>query len=137
MILGLGNDLCDIRRMAAALARHGDRLPQRLCTAEEWARLSRDHDPAAALARAFAAKEAAAKALGTGFRQGVSPARLETLRFPGGRPGLRLHGGAAGRLAALTPPGHTAHLWLTLSDEPPLAAAVVVLEALPTGTVSP
>jgi len=133
MILGLGNDLIDIRRVEATLARFGERFVARVFTAEERARAERRPGPEriAAYAKRFAAKEACAKALGTGIAKGVFLSDIGVVTLPDGRPTLRLTGGAADRLAALVPAGCVARLDLSLTDEPPLAAAVVVISAEP------
>lgn len=127
MILGLGTDLCDIRRIEKTLARHGQRFLDRVFTGAEQARCRRRPFPAAAFAQRFAAKEACAKALGTGMRQGVAWRDIEVDNLPSGKPMLRLLGGAARRLAAITPPGHFARLELSLTDEYPLAHAIVIV----------
>ncbi|NBC36468.1 holo-ACP synthase [Novosphingobium sp. FSY-8] len=130
MIIGIGSDLCGVDRIAAALAR-SDRFAARVFTAAEVALAdSRPALRAATLAKRWAAKEACAKALGTGIAQGVAMNDIEVITGPHGAPALCLHGGAAARLAALTPAGHTARLHLTLSDEPPHALAFVVIEAV-------
>jgi holo-[acyl-carrier protein] synthase len=131
MIIGLGSDLCDINRIESVLARHGERFTHRIFTAGERAKCDRRAARAASYARRFAAKEACAKALGTGFRRGVFWRDLEVVNLPGGKPTMRLTGGAAARLAAITPPGHTAAIHVSLTDEPPIAQAIVMIEALP------
>ncbi len=133
MILGLGNDLCDIRRIERSLQRFGDRFLDRVFTAAERAKAdSRAPEMrAATYAKRFAAKEACAKALGTGFRDGVYLRDIGVVNLPSGRPTLRLTGGAARRLAALTPPGTAARIDLTMTDEHPLAEAVVIISAVP------
>lgn len=133
MILGLGADLCDIRRIEAAIARHGDRFLHRVFTETERARAMRrvPKIQAATFAKRFAAKEAAAKALGTGFRRGVFFSDLGVVNLPGGRPTLRMTGGAADRLAAITPPGLVASVHLTMTDEFPYAFAEVIISADP------
>ena len=136
MILGIGSDLTDIRRIEASLSRFGDRFIERIFTDVEQARSERKPDRAASYAKRFAAKEACAKALGTGFRAGVFWRDLGVVNQPSGRPTMRLTGGAAERLAAITPPGHVAFSHLTLTDEPPLAKAVVLIEALPEGSAT-
>jgi holo-[acyl-carrier protein] synthase len=129
MIIGIGADLCDIRRIEAALARHGERFTQRLFTEAERARAERRPKPAATYAKRFAAKEACAKALGTGLSRGVFWRDMEVVNAPGGRPTLRLTGGAAARLAAICPRGMVPVIHLTLTDEYPLAQAHVLIEA--------
>ncbi len=131
MILGIGNDICDIRRIEKTLARFGDRFLMRVFTDEERRKaLSRAH-PAATLAKRFAAKEAMSKALGTGFRHGVHLIDIGVVNTPIGRPTYTLTGGAARRLAELTPDGFTARLDLTLTDEYPLSEAIVIISAIP------
>ncbi|WP_407519848.1 holo-ACP synthase [Methylobacterium oryzisoli] len=131
MIVGIGSDLCDIRRIARSLERFGDRFTHRVFTAGERARSDRRAARAPSYARRFAAKEACAKALGTGLAQGVFWRDMEVVNLPGGRPTLRLTGGAAARLAALIPAGHRANVHVSLTDDPPLAQAFVVIEAVP------
>jgi holo-[acyl-carrier protein] synthase len=135
MILGLGTDLCDIRRVEAVMARHGARFLERVFTAAERAKAER-RAPAirpATFAKRFAAKEAAAKALGTGFRRGVFYADLGVVNLPGGQPTLALTGGAAMRLAAITPAGMAARIALSMTDEYPYAYAQVIITAVPAG----
>ncbi|MEY3553516.1 MAG: hypothetical protein RL735_1864 [Pseudomonadota bacterium] len=129
MILGFGSDLCDIRRIESALARYGERFAKRCFTEIERAKSDGRAQRAASYAKRFAAKEACAKALGTGFRHGVFFHDMGVVNLPGGRPTLVLTGGAARRLAELTPPGAQAHIHLTLTDEYPLAMAQVLIEA--------
>ncbi len=133
MIIGLGSDLCDIRRIERVLDRHGDRFLQRVFTAAERARAARRTASlrAGTLAKRFAAKEACAKALGTGFAQGVFHRDLGVINLSSGQPALRLTGGAADRLRAITPSGQGAHLALTLTDEYPYAFAQVIISAVP------
>ncbi len=132
MIIGVGSDLCDIDRIAHSLARFGDRFTHRLFTEGERARSERRPAiRAASYARRFAAKEACAKALGTGFRKSVFWRDLEVVNLPTGQPTMRLHGGAAERLKAITPAGCEAILHVTLTDEPPMAQAFVIIEARP------
>jgi holo-[acyl-carrier protein] synthase len=135
MILGLGADLCDIRRIERALSRHGDRFAQRVFTEIERAKADRRIESvrAATYAKRFAAKEACAKALGTGFADGVHLSDIGVVNLPSGQPTLALTRGAAARLAAITPPGHTVTLHLTMTDEPPYAYAQVILSAEPIG----
>ena len=129
MIIGTGSDLVDIRRIARSLERFGDRFRERVFTDGERARAARKADPAASFAKRFAAKEACAKALGTGFSRGVFWRDIEVVNLRSGQPTLRLTGGAAVRLAALVPAGFEAVLHLSLTDEPPLAQAHVMIEA--------
>ncbi|CAK0760784.1 Holo-(acyl-carrier-protein) synthase [uncultured Gammaproteobacteria bacterium] len=136
MIIGIGNDLIDIGRIERTLERFGDRFLERVFTDGERDKAERrahggSANRAASYAKRFAAKEACAKALGTGFSAGVFWRDLAVITLPGGRPGMELSGGASVRLHQLTPPGMIAAIHLTLTDEPPLAAAVVVIEAVP------
>ena len=138
MIVGLGSDLCDIRRIESSLARFGERFTHRVFTEGERSRSDRRVARAPSYARRFAAKEACAKALGTGLAQGVFWRDMEVVNLPSGKPTFRLTGGARERLDALIPPGHEALIHVTLTDEPPLAQAFVIIEAVPAGsTVSP
>lgn len=131
MILGLGNDVIDIRRIAETLDRFGDRFLDRVFTDVERRRSEARHGRVASYAKRFAAKEACAKALGTGLRRGVFWRDMGVVNLPSGRPTLALTGGAAQRLAFLTPDGYEARIDLTLTDEYPLAEAVVIISALP------
>ena len=133
MILGLGNDVVDIRRIEQTIARHGERFLERVFTPVERAKAERrtERIRAATYAKRFAAKEAAAKALGTGFRAGVFFRDLGVVNLRSGQPTLQMTGGAAARLAAITPPGHQAQVALTMTDEYPYASAVVIISALP------
>jgi holo-[acyl-carrier protein] synthase len=130
VIIGLGSDICDIRRIERSLARFGERLTMRLYSPEERARAERrPMQRAATYAKRFAAKEACAKALGTGFRRGVFFADLRVMNLPSGQPTLSLHGGALERLNAITPPGHQAQIFLSITDEYPFAYANVIISA--------
>lgn len=133
VILGLGSDLCDIRRIERAMERYGDRFLQRVFTDAERARALRRTERlrAPTFAKRFAAKEACAKALGTGFAQSVFHSDLGVVNLPSGQPTMRLTGGAAARLAAITPPGMAASLLLTMTDEYPYAYAQVIISAVP------
>jgi holo-[acyl-carrier protein] synthase len=133
MILGLGSDICDIRRIEAAIERHGERFLARVFTETERAKAMRrtERIRVATFAKRFAAKEAAAKALGTGFRQGVFFQDLDVVNLPSGQPTLRMTGGAAARLAAITPAGMVAAVALTMTDEHPYAFAQVIISAVP------
>ncbi len=133
MIIGIGSDLCDIRRIERAMGRFGDRFLQRVFTERERARAARraPASQAATFAKRFAAKEACAKALGTGFREGVFHSDMGVVNLPSGRPTLALTGGARRRLLAITPPGHLATIHLTLTDEPPYAFAQVTIAGDP------
>ena len=131
MILGLGSDLIDIRRIERTIVRFGDRFLDRIFTEAERRRCDRRADRAAGYARRFAAKEACSKALGTGFRRGVFWRDLGVVNLSSGRPTMRLTGGARRRLEEITPIGMVARLDITLTDEPPLAQAVVIITAVP------
>ena len=133
VILGLGSDICDIRRIASAIERHGDRFLARVFTVEERARAGRRTEAiqASTYAKRFAAKEAAAKALGTGFRDGVFMSDLGVVNLPSGQPTLAMTGGARRRLLAITPAGMIAQVALSLTDEPPYAFAQVIISAIP------
>jgi holo-[acyl-carrier protein] synthase len=131
MILGLGSDLIDIRRIERTIVRFGDRFLDRIFTEAERRRCDRRADRAAGYARRFAAKEACSKALGTGFRRGVFWRDLGVVNLSSGRPTMRLTGGARRRLEEITPTGMVARLDITLTDEPPLAQAVVIITAVP------
>jgi holo-[acyl-carrier protein] synthase len=133
MILGIGSDLCDIRRIEKTLARHPERFTQRVFTEIERARAERKANPAATYAKRFAAKEACAKALGTGMNRGVFWRDMGVVNQRSGQPTMVLTGGAAERLASLTPPGHKAIIHLTITDDQPYAQAFVVIEARPAG----
>lgn len=132
MILGLGNDIIDIRRIERTIARFGDRFLDRVFTPLERAKSDRRAQRAASYAKRFAAKEACSKALGTGFRQGVFWRDMGVVNLPSGRPTLQLTGGAAEALARLTPPEHDARIDLTLTDDFPQAQAIVIISAIPT-----
>ena len=132
MIIGLGSDLCNIERIEAALARHGNRFEQRCFTDVERAKAARrPYTRAGTYAKRFAAKEAFSKAVGTGFFQGVYMKDIGVVNAPSGAPTLALTNGAAARLAQMTPSGHEAHIHLTLTDDHPWAQAFVVIEARP------
>jgi holo-[acyl-carrier protein] synthase len=137
MIIGVGNDLCDIRRIEASLERFGERFVARLFTPIERARAERRGERAPTYAKRFAAKEACAKALGTGLRAGVFWRDMGVVNEPSGRPTLRLTGGAARRLAQITPEGYEARIHLSLTDEHPYAQAFVVIEAVRAGRFPP
>lgn len=134
MILGLGSDLIDIRRIEQVIERFGDRFLDRIFTNTEREKCDRRADRAASYARRFAAKEACSKALGTGFRHNVFWRDLGVVNLTSGQPSMRLTNGALSRLRAITPPGMTARLDITLTDEPPIAQAVVIITAIPDGT---
>jgi len=131
MILGIGSDLSDIRRIQASLDRFGDRFAQRCFTETERRRSERKPDRAASYAKRFAAKEACAKALGTGMRGAVYWRDMGVVNLPSGQPTLALTGGALDRLKSLVPAGHEARIHLSLTDDHPYAQAFVVIEALP------
>jgi holo-[acyl-carrier protein] synthase len=131
MILGVGSDLVDIRRIERTIARYGDRFLDRVFTPVERQRSERRANRVESYAKRYAAKEACSKALGTGFRKGVYWRDLGVVNLPGGRPSLVLTGGALERLKALTPPGMTARIDVTLTDEPPIAQALVIISAVP------
>ena len=138
MILGIGTDLVDIRRIERSLERFGDRFLARVFTAAEQAHAERRaQGRAAAYAKRFAAKEACAKALGTGFAGGVVWRDLEVVSGPGGAPAMELAGGALHRLNALTPEGMIARVHLSLTDEYPLAQAFVTISAAQAGLLPP
>jgi holo-[acyl-carrier protein] synthase len=132
MIIGLGSDMVDIRRIERVIEKHGDRFLERIFTPLERAKAARraERIRVATLAKRFAAKEAASKALGTGFRAGVFWRDLGVVNLSSGAPALRMTGGAAARLAAITPPGHAAQVALTMTDEYPYAQAMVVITAV-------
>jgi holo-[acyl-carrier protein] synthase len=131
VIVGIGSDLTDIRRIQASLDRFGERFVQRVFTDVERARSEAKPDRAASYAKRFAAKEACAKALGTGFRNGVYLADLGVVNQRSGKPTMALTGGAAERLAALIPPGMDGFVHVSLTDDHPYAQAFVIIEALP------
>jgi holo-[acyl-carrier protein] synthase len=131
LIIGIGSDLADIRRIQASLDRFGERFIQRIYTDIERARSDRKLDRAASYAKRFAAKEACAKALGTGIRHGVFWRDMGVVNLRSGRPTMALTNGALQRLAALTPAGHEAAIHLSLTDDHPYAQAFVIIEALP------
>lgn len=133
MILGLGSDIVDIRRIEAAIARHGDRFIERIFTPTERAKAVRrtERIQASTFAKRFAAKEAAAKALGTGFRRGVFFSDLGVVNLPGGQPTMQMTGGAAERLRTITPAGMVVSVALTMTDEYPYAYAQVIISADP------
>ena len=131
MIIGLGSDLCDIRRIQNSLDRFGTRFTQRLFTQIERERSERKPDAAASYAKRFAAKEACSKALGTGFRRGVFWRDMGVVNLRSGQPTLALTGGAAERLAEMLPGGMRGVIHLTMTDDHPYAQAFVIIEALP------
>ena len=135
MIIGIGSDLIDIRRVAKVMERHGDRFLDRIFTDAERARAARrannEKMVVATYAKRFAAKEACAKALGTGLRAGVFWRDMGVVNLPSGRPTMRLTGGALERLKAITPAGYEAHIDVTITDEYPIAQAFVIISAEP------
>lgn len=137
-ILGIGSDLIDIRRIDKTIARFGDRFLDRVFTATEKARSERRPlTRIASYAKRFAAKEACSKALGTGFRKGVFWRDMGVVNLPGGKPTMKLTGGALARLQSMLPPGHVAQIDITITDEPPLAQALVIISAVPAPPEAP
>ena len=132
MIIGIGTDLCDIRRIDRTLDRFGDRFVQRLFAEGEQRKAFRRQNPASSFAQSFAAKEACSKALGTGFRKGVFWRDMVVANLPTGQPYMVITGGAKARLDSLTPPGMTAQVHVSQTDEYPMAHAMVIISAVPT-----
>ena len=130
MIIGIGNDLVDIRRIEKSLERFGDRFVQRIFTETEQRRSEGRATRAASYAKRFAAKEACSKALGTGFRRGVYWRDMGVVNLPSGQPTMRLTGGAARRLKEMTPSGMSASINVTLTDDYPIAQAIVIITAV-------
>jgi holo-[acyl-carrier protein] synthase len=130
MILGIGNDVIDIRRVERTIERYGERFLDRVFTETERRKSDGRVQRAASYAKRFAAKEACAKALGTGFRQGVYWRDMGVVNLPSGRPTLELTGGAARALARLTPEGHDVRIDLTITDDFPTAQAIVIISAV-------
>lgn len=137
MILGVGSDLTDIRRIERSLERFGARFVQRCFTETEQLRSERRPNRAASYARRWAAKEACAKALGTGFRRGVFHIDMGVVNMRGGKPTMALSNGALARLAELTPAGMAAQIDVSLTDEPPYAQAFVVISAVAAAAMRP
>jgi holo-[acyl-carrier protein] synthase len=135
MIIGIGSDLCDIRRIERSLERFGERFTHRIFTEGERRKSDGRSTRAASYARRFAAKEACSKALGTGLRAGVFWRDMEVVNLPGGKPTLRLTGGALQRLGRMMPPGHEAVVHVSMTDDPPMAQAFVIIEAVPVAAV--
>ena len=131
MIIGIGSDLIDIRRVEKTLERHGDRFVNRVFTPIEQRKSDGRKLRAASYAKRFAAKEACSKALGTGLARGVYWRDMGVVNLPGGKPTMHLTGGAAARLAEMLPEGHEAFIHLTITDDFPLAQAFVIIEARP------
>lgn len=134
MIIGIGSDLIDIRRVEKTLARFGDRFTNRCFTEIERTKSDRRLLRAASYAKRYAAKEACSKALGTGFRKGVFWRDLGVINLPGGKPTMKLTGGALKRLEDMTPVGMDVQIDLTITDEPPIAEAMVIISAAPNAT---
>jgi holo-[acyl-carrier protein] synthase len=134
MIVGIGSDLIDIRRVERTLERFGERFTARVFTEIERAKSDRRKLRSASYAKRFAAKEACSKALGSGIRMGVAWREMGVVNLPSGQPTLHLTGGARARLEALLPEGHGAFIHLTMTDDHPLAQAFVVIEAVPLAT---
>lgn len=139
MIIGIGSDIIDITRIEKVIGRHGDRFIDRIFTEAERAKAERRSKMPkliwATYAKRFAAKEACSKALGTGIRRGVWWRDMGVVNMPGGRPTMKLTGGALARLESLTPPGHEARIDLTITDDWPLAQAFVIISAVPLAKV--
>jgi holo-[acyl-carrier protein] synthase len=133
MILGIGSDIADVRRIAKVIDRHGDRFLDRVFTPIERAKADKRRNRIETYAKRFAAKEACAKALGTGLRAGVWWRDMGVVNLPSGRPTIELTGGAKRRLAAITPEGYEARIDLTITDEGPMAHAFVVISAVAVG----
>jgi holo-[acyl-carrier protein] synthase len=136
MIIGLGSDLIDIRRIERTIEQHGERFLNRIFTPVERERSERRAARAASYAKRFAAKEACAKALGTGLRQGVFWRDMGVVNMRGGKPTLALTNGALKRLEEITPKGHRAQIDLTITDDFPLAQAIVIISAVPVTNTS-
>jgi holo-[acyl-carrier protein] synthase len=130
VIIGLGSDICDVRRLEQVLNRHGERFLNRIFTAMERAKADRRANRVETYAKRFAAKEACAKALGTGFRGGVFWRDMGVVNLPSGKPTMQLTGGALQRLQAITPSGHEVRIDVSLTDEGPTAQAIVIIEAI-------
>jgi holo-[acyl-carrier protein] synthase len=131
MIIGLGSDLIDIRRVEKTLERHGERFIQRIFTDVERAKSERRRQRAASYAKRFAAKEACAKALGTGLSHGVFWRDMGVVNLPSGKPTMQLTGGALRRLQQITPPGMVAQIDVSITDDDPQAQAIVIISAVP------
>jgi holo-[acyl-carrier protein] synthase len=131
MIIGMGSDLCDVRRIEKSIARFGNRFLDRVFTPKERERSERRRRSVESYAKRFAAKEACAKALGTGFRAGVFFRDLGVVNMPSGKPTMQLTGGALKRLNALIPSGFEPQIDLTITDEGPIAQAIVIISAVP------
>jgi holo-[acyl-carrier protein] synthase len=131
MIIGIGSDLCDIRRIEKSLERFGDRFTNKVFTEIERKRSERKPDRASSYAKRFAAKEACSKALGTGLKRGVHLGGMGVVNLPSGKPTMALTGGAAAQLASMIPEGMTPVIHLSLTDDHPYAQAFVIIEAVP------
>jgi holo-[acyl-carrier protein] synthase len=131
MIIGIGSDITDARRVAEVLERHGERFLERVFTPVERAKSERRKRRAESYAKRFAAKEACAKALGTGLSHGVFWRDMGVVNLPSGRPTMNLTGGALARLQSMVPPGHEARIDLTITDDGPIAQAFVIISAEP------
>ena len=129
MIIGIGSDITDARRIAKVIERHGERFLDRIFTPTERSKADRRRNRIETYAKRFAAKEACAKALGTGFRAGVWWRDMGVVNLPSGRPTLQLTGGALRRLQAITPKGYEPRIDLTITDEGPMAQALVIISA--------
>jgi holo-[acyl-carrier protein] synthase len=136
MVIGLGNDIIDIRRIQRTLERYGDRFIARVFTDIERTKSERRKDRAASYAKRFSAKEACSKALGTGFRKGVFWRDMGVVNLASGKPTMELTGGALQRLREITPPGMMAQIDLTLTDDHPIAQAIVLITAVPDPAIS-
>jgi holo-[acyl-carrier protein] synthase len=136
MILGIGSDITDVRRIAKVIERHGERFLDRIFTPAERARAERKKKRIETYAKRFAAKEACAKALGTGLRGGVWWRDMGVVNVASGRPTMQLTGGALKRLRAITPAGYEARIDLTITDEGPMAQALVLISAVPIGAMT-
>jgi holo-[acyl-carrier protein] synthase len=131
MIIGLGSDLVDVRRIARSIERYGERFLNRIYTPVERAKAEKRANRVETYAKRFAAKEACSKALGTGFRSGVFWRDMGVVNLPSGRPTMKLTGGALKRLETITPPGCEARIDVSLTDEGPAAQAIVIISAAP------
>jgi holo-[acyl-carrier protein] synthase len=131
MILGIGNDIIDARRVGKVIERHGERFLARIFTETERAKAERRKNRVETYAKRFAAKEACSKALGTGIRSGVWWRDMGVVNLPSGRPTMQLTGGALKRLESITPPDHTAQIDLTITDDGPMAQAIVIISTRP------
>ena len=131
MIIGIGSDIIDARRIAKTIARHGNRFLARIYTPAERAKAESRAKPVETYAKRFAAKEACSKALGTGFRRGVFWRDMGVINMPSGRPTMKLTGGALARLEAITPAGYAAQIDVSLTDDGPAAQAIDIISAVP------